>query len=158
MASYMEKMLAFVGPRGNAAISRFMTEFKELFVSLNEAETVDAMVSFLRLHADEFEFPRTEEDIIKAQKQILGHLLYTRKIVPAACGLSTEGQRQFNALISLVGNPADLTPATPVDPSVEYAAFYKDCTAKQYSERLRTDAGFKLWADSTTKPVEEFYS
>jgi hypothetical protein len=77
-----------------------MSQFKELFVSLDERATVNMMVSFLRLHADEFDFSNTERDIVKAMKQILAQLLYTKKVVPAPCGLSTEGKRQFDALVS----------------------------------------------------------
>lgn len=143
--TYDEKARIFFGPLGTKAIEQIVTQdCRDLFLSLDEKKTVEAIISFERLNMDQLE-AKTFEEVLTVHKHTLGDLLFSKKIVPATYGLSAAGKVQFDALVALVHAPAQTE-----DPrTVEYKEFKKRADVAQFQTRLAADTEFRQWANAS---------
>jgi hypothetical protein len=142
MASYQQKAASLFGPLGQKAGEQLASEIQDLLLSFGSQESVfNGIVSYERLHMDEFEFANTLEAVLTVHKMVLGILLHAAKIVPSF-SLSKRGKEQFDALT------AQFRPA-PEDPKItEYRKFNQEADATDFQLRLASDAGFRQWANT----------
>lgn len=142
MASYQEKAAILFGSLAQSVCKTIVSERPDLFLSVNEEQAFSAIVSYLRLHADELEV--TPERVYGIYVWALGCLLHTRKITVATFGLSKRGKEQLDELT------AQFRPAPAEDPKItEYRQFNAGADATEYRLRLSADEGFRAWANAT---------
>ena len=132
---YESQMKAFA-KFGLTAGERLVQDNAELFLSLDEKTTVEAVISVVRLRAVELPTPASEEDCYNVFASILGELLSTGAIKPKSYGLSNLGREEFSNLVNPPVQSSD-----PNDRFRDVIELYRG-NVGEFNNRRASDADF----------------